>query len=75
MLEYEGFEVTVFEARMALGTKNYDWLPTYINAYSPLLEVQKAVVDGIVGRLTFCETTAIDDRSVLWVRAITLLIG
>lgn len=116
MLEDEGFEVTVFEAGMALDTKNYDWVlylsadesmlvkshiyidwmalhegfgnamyrpwvdiptvmvsfghpyllydapkvPTYINAYSPLLEVQKAVVDGIVGRLTFSETTAID---------------
>ena len=116
MLENEGFEVTVFEAGMALETKQYDWVlylsgdesmlvkshiyidwmglhegfgnamyrpwvdiptvmvsfghpyllydapkvPAYINAYSPLVEVQKAVVDGLLGRLSFNTDATID---------------
>ncbi|WP_421850560.1 glycoside hydrolase family 3 protein [Marinomonas sp.] len=35
-------------------------VPVYINAYSPLLEVQKAVVDGLLGRLSFNTEAAID---------------
>ncbi|GGN30456.1 MULTISPECIES: glycoside hydrolase family 3 protein [Marinomonas] len=34
--------------------------PVYINAYSPLLEVQQAVVDGLLGRLSFNTDAAID---------------
>ncbi|NVK71856.1 MAG: glycoside hydrolase family 3 protein [Oceanospirillaceae bacterium] len=116
MLKEEGFEVTEFQAGMALEVGNYDlllylnadesmlvkshiyidWMalhdgfgnamyrpwvdiptvmvsfghpyllydapkvPVYINAYSPLLEVQKAVVDGLLGRLEFNSDAAID---------------
>lgn len=35
-------------------------VPVYINAYSPLLEVQKAVVEGLLGRLSFNSNAAID---------------
>lgn len=116
MLRNEGFEVTEFQAGMALNMKDYDlllylnadesmlvkshiyidWMalhdgfgnamyrpwvdiptvmvsfghpyllydapkvPVYINAYSPLLEVQKAVVDGLLGRMSFNTDAAID---------------
>ena len=35
-------------------------VPVYINAYSPLLEVQKAVVEGLLGRLSFNTDATID---------------
>jgi beta-N-acetylhexosaminidase len=35
-------------------------VPAYINAYSPLVEVQKAVVDGLLGRLSFNTDATID---------------
>lgn len=116
MLKEEGFEVTEFQAGMALDVSDYDlllylnadesmlvkshiyidWMslhngfgnamyrpwvdiptvmvsfghpyllydapkvPVYINAYSPLLEVQQAVVDGLLGRLSFHTDAAID---------------
>jgi beta-N-acetylhexosaminidase len=35
-------------------------VPVYINAYSPLLAVQRAVVDGLLGRLEFNSDAAVD---------------